>query len=84
MSPVGNGYEWRISGARHGSFNANPPGNLIRDGLNVSGTTNLLFMDGHVEGVPRAQCPVYDTEWVGFRSQMIPGTTYIWNLKQQR
>jgi prepilin-type N-terminal cleavage/methylation domain-containing protein/prepilin-type processing-associated H-X9-DG protein len=84
LAPTGNGFEWRISGARHGSFNPNPPGNLIRDGINVSGTTNLLFLDGHVEGVPRAQCPVYDTEWVGYRNQMIPGTTYIWNLKQQQ
>jgi len=83
---VGNapsGFEWRISGARHGSFNPNPPANLIRNGLNVSGTTNLLFLDGHVEGVPRAQCPAYDYEWVGYRGEMVPGTTYIWNTKQQ-
>jgi prepilin-type N-terminal cleavage/methylation domain-containing protein/prepilin-type processing-associated H-X9-DG protein len=77
------GAEWRISGARHGDFMPNPPSGLMRNGYNVSGTTNLLFMDGHVESVPRAQCPAYDSEWAGYRDQMVPGTTYIWNLKQQ-
>lgn len=77
------GAEWRISGARHGSFNANPPANLVRNGYNVSGTTNILFMDGHVESAARAQCPAFDYEWVGYRAEMVPGTTYIWNVKQQ-
>jgi prepilin-type processing-associated H-X9-DG protein len=77
------GAEWRISGARHGSFNANPPAGLLRNGYNVSGTTNLLFMDGHVENAARAQCPAFDYEWVGYRAEMVPGTTYIWNIKQQ-
>jgi prepilin-type N-terminal cleavage/methylation domain-containing protein/prepilin-type processing-associated H-X9-DG protein len=77
------GAEWRISGARHGIFNANPPSAFIRNGRNVTGSTNLLFMDGHVENVPRAQCPAFDQEWVGYRDEMITGTTYIWNLKQQ-
>ena len=77
------GSEWRISGARHGTFNANPPAGLLRNGYNVSGTTNLLFMDGHVESAARAQCPAYDYEWIGYRGEMVPGTTYIWNIKQQ-
>jgi prepilin-type processing-associated H-X9-DG protein len=75
--------EWRISGARHGSYNSNPPASLVRDGFNVSGTTNILFLDGHVDSVPRAQCPAYDYEWTGYRGEMVPGTTYIWNIKQQ-
>jgi prepilin-type N-terminal cleavage/methylation domain-containing protein/prepilin-type processing-associated H-X9-DG protein len=77
------GAEWRISGARHGTFTANPPASLIRNGRNVSGSTNLLFIDGHVENAARAQCPASDAEWAGYRDEMITGTTYIWNLKQQ-
>ncbi len=86
--------EWRISGARHGQFMSNPPGKLMTTTgggdygtgtltLNLSGTTNLLFLDGHVEGVPRVQCPATDAQWTGNRSQMVPNTTYIWNLQQQ-
>jgi prepilin-type N-terminal cleavage/methylation domain-containing protein/prepilin-type processing-associated H-X9-DG protein len=76
------GAEWRISGARHGSFMANPPATLVRNGFNVSGTTNVLFMDGHVENAPRASLPAYDIEWAGFRSQMLTSTPYIWNMMQ--
>jgi prepilin-type N-terminal cleavage/methylation domain-containing protein/prepilin-type processing-associated H-X9-DG protein len=82
------GAQWRISGARHGGFNPNPPSNLMvvsQNGntINLSGTTNLLFMDGHVENVARVQCPAYDYQWVGYRGEMVPNTTYIWNIKQQ-
>lgn len=77
------GSEWRISGARHGAFNASPPANYIRNGFNVTGTTNLLFMDGHVESAARSDCPAFDNEWLGTRTQMIPGTVYIWNTQQQ-
>jgi prepilin-type processing-associated H-X9-DG protein len=82
--------EWRISGARHGQFSSNPPGKLMTTTggnggltLNLSGTTNLLFLDGHVEGVPRVQCPATDVQWEGYRGEMVPNTTYIWNIKQQ-
>jgi prepilin-type N-terminal cleavage/methylation domain-containing protein/prepilin-type processing-associated H-X9-DG protein len=82
--------EWRISGARHGQFSSNPPGSLMTTtggagglALNLSGTTNLLFLDGHVEGVPRVQCPATDVQWEGYRAEMVPNTTYIWNIKQQ-
>jgi prepilin-type processing-associated H-X9-DG protein len=83
-----SGAEWRISGARHGNFNANPPTSMQRGNpsytlINVTGTTNLLFMDGHVDNVPRAQCPAWGYEWVGFRAEMVPGTEYIWNTNQQ-
>jgi prepilin-type N-terminal cleavage/methylation domain-containing protein/prepilin-type processing-associated H-X9-DG protein len=77
------GSEWRISGARHGTFNANPPAGLLQNGFNVSGTTNLLFMDGHVESADRAACPAFDNEWLGTRPQMVPNTTFIWNTQQQ-
>jgi prepilin-type N-terminal cleavage/methylation domain-containing protein/prepilin-type processing-associated H-X9-DG protein len=82
--------EWRISGARHGQFMSNPPGSLMTTtggsgtlALNLSGITNLLFLDGHVEGVPRVQCPATDIQWEGYRAEMVPGTNYIWNIKQQ-
>ena len=32
---------------------------------------------------PRAQCPAYDWEWAGYRGEMVPGTSFIWNVKQQ-
>lgn len=85
------GSEWRISGARHGQFMSNPSGNLMTTTggttgnltINLSGTTNLLFLDGHVEGVPRVELPSTDVQWTGTRSQMVPNTPYIWNLQQQ-
>lgn len=75
--------EYRISGARHGSFLSAPPANLVRNGFNVSGTTNVLFMDGHVEAVPRSLLPAYDYEWIGYRAEMVPGSSFIWNIKQE-
>lgn len=87
--------EWRISGARHGQFMSNPPGKLMTTTgggdygtgtltLNLSGTTNVLFLDGHVEGIPRVDLPATDAQWTGNRSQMVPNTEYIWNLQQQQ
>jgi prepilin-type processing-associated H-X9-DG protein len=81
------GAEWRISGARHGAYNANPAANMLitnnGNTINITGTTNLLFMDGHVENAARSQCPYLDNQWVGYRNEMVPNTEYIWNLKQQ-
>jgi prepilin-type processing-associated H-X9-DG protein len=77
------GKEFRISGARHGNFQASPPTSLIRNGYNVSGTTNLLFADGHVESSPRVRLPAFDYEWIGYGAEMTPGSSYVWNLKQQ-
>lgn len=77
------GKEYRISGSRHGSVQTRPPSNLIRNGFNVSGTTNLLFLDGHVEGAPRALLPAFDYEWIGYRPEMVPGSSFIWNIKQE-
>jgi len=74
------GKEYRISGARHGSFSATS--GLVRNGFNVSGTSNLLFLDGHVESAPRSNLPAYDYEWIGYKAEMVPGSNYIWNLNQ--
>ena len=75
--------EYRISGARHGIFLPNPPANLLRNGFNVSGITNVLFLDGHVESAPRDILPAFDYEWIGYPAEMAPGSSYIWNLKQE-
>jgi prepilin-type N-terminal cleavage/methylation domain-containing protein/prepilin-type processing-associated H-X9-DG protein len=82
--------QYRISGARHGGTYTStisatsPPTIASANGVNISGQTNVLFLDGHVETVPRNELPYKDTQWVGFRgTQMIPNTHYIWNIKQQ-
>jgi len=80
---------WRISGARHGKWNPNKPYN--------SGVTNLLFLDGHVEGANRADLPqvngtagagpITGAQLTGPRGDMLQnagGTPpYIWNITQQ-
>jgi prepilin-type processing-associated H-X9-DG protein len=50
----GTGYIWRISGARHGQrFRRDLSGAQLFS----YGTTNVLFLDGHCEGVNRADLP---------------------------
>lgn len=49
-----NGNTARISGFRHGKPQTNKVG--------TSGTTNVLFMDGHVESVPRQDLPLASAE----------------------
>lgn len=77
---------FRISGSRHGQWDPTRP--------YATGVTNLLLMDGHVEGANRADLPQANTspsgtingtsgqQYTGDRSQMI-GQNYIWNLSQQ-
>ncbi len=86
-----DGVEWygglnnqsRVSGGRHGRFQPSPPTYLTRNSQNVTGTTNVLFLDGHVEGVDRALLPASDTEWTGTASQMAPKSQYVWNEQHQ-
>jgi prepilin-type processing-associated H-X9-DG protein len=65
---------WRIAGSRHGKWNSGAPYS--------SGTTNLLFMDWHVEPANRADLPQTTAQYMGNRSQMIT-SRYIWNTQQQ-
>jgi prepilin-type N-terminal cleavage/methylation domain-containing protein/prepilin-type processing-associated H-X9-DG protein len=76
---------WRISGSRHGSSNPNNP--------YATGTTNLLFLDWHVEPARRADLPQQNAapgtnspysgaNLTGPRSEMI-SPHYIWNTSQQ-
>jgi len=84
--PIARGSVWPMMIPNMG---ANQP-------VNISGTTNLLFLDGHVEGAQRLNLPINDVERLGYRSEMqnlstppagqtrqVMGTNYIWNLKQQ-
>jgi prepilin-type processing-associated H-X9-DG protein len=88
----------RVTGQRHGSYNANPPAQWLWSGdqtagyvVNFTGTTNILFLDGHVDGLPRSALPAAMAQFGGYRDEMvnIAGTaqkldqTIIWNIKQQ-
>ncbi|HUB25603.1 MAG TPA: prepilin-type N-terminal cleavage/methylation domain-containing protein [Tepidisphaeraceae bacterium] len=80
--------QYRISGARHGgtysSTTAGLPAYLTPNSINASGRTNVMFLDGHVETIPRYELPARDTNWVGYRGpEMVANTKYIWNKKQQ-
>ena len=73
----GVGYLWRISGSRHGKWHVNQP--------YTTGTTNVLFLDGHAEPVDRGSLPsavatdVYKMVDNGTR---INNTPYLWNINQ--
>jgi prepilin-type N-terminal cleavage/methylation domain-containing protein/prepilin-type processing-associated H-X9-DG protein len=81
-SPIGM---TRISGGRHGSnFSPSKPFD--------TGICNVLFMDWHVESVPRKQLPTgtapfpggaasADAQFTGTRAQM--RSSYIWTTDQQ-
>ncbi len=72
----------RIFGTRHGKQYS---GNQLR-----SGSTNILFLDGHAESALRQDLPYAATNGSGngspvngITSQMI-NTTYVWNVNQLR
>jgi prepilin-type processing-associated H-X9-DG protein len=48
---------WRISGARHGNWHSTGSTTGNNDIAYQSGTCNVLFLDGHAEGVNRADLP---------------------------
>ena len=76
---------WRISGSRHGNWMSNKPF--------TTGTTNVLFLDWHVEAANRAQLPQQNgtlgagpatgANLTGPRGDMVLGSRYIWNTTQQ-
>lgn len=85
---------WRISGSRHGKHNPSMASNPKFGGAGIpyaysTGTTNLLFLDGHAEPANRAELPVRNPDavaasqqYTGARSAMI-SSKYIWNTLQQ-
>ena len=74
---------WRISGLRHGK--AFKQTGTMNPELVKSGTTNVLFLDGHVEPVPRDRLP-YNAgtgpdEMAGGRDKILDNR-YHWNVTQ--
>ena len=75
-----DGYGWdlsstaRIVGSRHGNFDPKKP--------TTTGTTNVLFLDGHADSAPRADLPQTAAEFYGTRSQM-RSPRYVFTLKQR-
>ena len=71
-------------------------GGVDADVTYSTGTTNVLFLDGHAEGVDRAKLPgkpdngFFCMQIIGSTAQMVspinPGVTgeFIWNAKQQK
>ena len=92
-SQVSPGCIWRIAGARHGQ---RYPSGQTGEVLFKTGTTNVLFLDGHVEGIKRDRLPYAagggNVQMSG-KSQMlcnrgtqpnsIQSTDLVWNLRQQ-
>ncbi len=66
----------RILGTRHGK-------NLGGSQKLTTGTTNILFLDGHVEGVPRRDLPSVNNSnhILGITSQML-NDRVVWNARQ--
>ena len=78
---VADGWSWdafssiaRITGARHGRWQTNKSIS--------SGTTNMLFLDGHAEPASRNDLPQNVNELAGTRAQM-RDTRYVFNIKQK-
>jgi prepilin-type processing-associated H-X9-DG protein len=63
----------RVTGARHGKW--------LPDKPLASGTTNLLFVDGHAESANRSDLPQTYNEFQGTRDQM-RSKNYVWSLSQ--
>ncbi|MDB5327407.1 MAG: N-terminal cleavage protein [Phycisphaerales bacterium] len=80
-APAGGNWLARISGARHGTWHKGPG----LDTPYITGTTNVLFLDGHVEGVARSDLPSDGTagpmQICGSSTQAL-NNRYLWNLVQ--
>ena len=73
-----NGFYFRIAG-RHGQTK----GTGVLDSRSYStGTTNVLFLDGHAEGVPRADLPQSGADMNVLRTTSTTGSRYLWNRTQ--
>jgi prepilin-type N-terminal cleavage/methylation domain-containing protein len=64
----------RVSGGRHGKYDPSKP--------DSTGVTNCLFLEGHVESVPRVDLPMNTNQYLGDRSQM-RNPKYIFNMRQE-
>ena len=74
-------YLWRVSGARHGKWRGPGSGTNAAQAF-TTGTTNVLFLDGHVEGVPRGELPHQPgtgaSQMMGTTAEMLNSKWY-WN-----
>lgn len=82
MVIIFDGYSWnaftgpqRLTGARHGKFD---PGKQYS-----SGSTNLLFLDGHADTYARIELPSSNDHFVGTSAQMRSPKTK-WNVKHNQ
>jgi type II secretory pathway pseudopilin PulG len=74
----------RLTGARHGKFDANRPVD--------TGITNCLCVDGHVESADRRNLPSIGgtasppngNNWLGYRKDMRAGQTLIFGMNQMQ
>jgi prepilin-type N-terminal cleavage/methylation domain-containing protein/prepilin-type processing-associated H-X9-DG protein len=63
----------RISGGRHGRWDVKHP--------TTTGITNILFFDGHVEPIPRKNCPQSDVWDAPLNT--VPSARPIWRIDQR-
>jgi prepilin-type N-terminal cleavage/methylation domain-containing protein/prepilin-type processing-associated H-X9-DG protein len=75
-----DGFAWnpqnnpaRLTGARHGKWDPARPYD--------SGTTNLLFLDGHADSAPRAELPMTAAQFTGDATQA-RSNNYAFNIAQ--
>ena len=82
LAPDGNRYFCNFTGARHGNWTGNGS-----TGQFATGTCNILFLDGHAEGVNRRDLPTANSTGIvlqilGNRTNMI-NNNYYWNYVQE-
>lgn len=63
----------RLTGMRHGRWDVKKPFD--------TGSTNVLFLDGHAENVARKELPSTDVHYIGNRAQM-RSPKYIFGMNQ--
>jgi prepilin-type N-terminal cleavage/methylation domain-containing protein/prepilin-type processing-associated H-X9-DG protein len=65
---------WRISGSRHGNWKSSNP--------YLTGTVNILFMDGHAEPVNRADLPDTNANEITGNATQRRNNKYFWTNAQ--
>ncbi len=78
-----DGFSWnphanplRLSGLRHGTVNSTAS-------VFSTGSTNLLYLDGHAAAAPRIELPATTNQWIESLSQS-RNPNYHWNAKHQK
>ncbi len=83
MVIIFDGFSWnphanaqRITGQRHGTVDR-------RKSVYSTGSTNLLYLDGHCDSARRVDLPSTTDHWIGTSAQS-RNTNYHWNIKHGR